>query len=99
MNSKFKYFLLLLSAVVFSTALSSCDDDDDDDGGENQNVVELVQDNDDLSTLEDALERFPDLVSTLSGSGQVTVFAPSNAAFENLLDAVGQSSLDDIPDD
>ena len=83
------------SLIVFS----GCDDDDDDDNGPGQNVVQLAQGNDNLSTLEAALAKFPDLVTTLSGSGQVTVFAPSNDAFQNLLDAIGQSSLDDIPDD
>jgi transforming growth factor-beta-induced protein len=99
MNIRFKYFLLILASVASSMAISSCDDDDDDNDGQSQNVAELVKDNDDLSTLETALAKFPDLVSTVSGSGQVTVFAPTNTAFENLLDAVGQSSLDDIPEE
>jgi transforming growth factor-beta-induced protein len=97
MNRRFNSYVLMLSAVVGSIALSSCDDDDDN--GPSQNVVELAQGNDNLSTLEAALVKFPDLVTTLSGSGEVTVFAPTNTAFENLLDAIGQSSLDNIPDD
>jgi transforming growth factor-beta-induced protein len=99
MKIRFKYFLVTLCAVASSIALSSCDDDDDNDDSPNQNVVEQAQGNDDLSTLEAALVKFPDLVSTLSSSGKVTVFAPTNAAFENLLVAVGQTSLDDIPED
>lgn len=92
------------SALVCFGALSivSCNDDNEDnspmDPGPDQNVVELAQANDDLSTLEAALVRFPDLVSTLSADGEFTVFAPTNEAFENLLDAIGQSSLDDVPD-
>ena len=87
----------MLSAVASSIWISSCDDEDDN--GPSQNVVELAQGSDNLSTLEAALVKFPDLISALSGSGQVTVFAPTNAAFESLLDAVGQSNLDNIPDD
>jgi transforming growth factor-beta-induced protein len=99
MKTPFKYSLLMLFAVTSSIALSSCDDDDDDDNNPDQSVVQVAQGNNDLSTLEAALVKFPDLVTTLSGSGKVTVFAPTDAAFENLLDAVGQSSLDDIPED
>ena len=89
--------MLGVAASLF--AFSSCNDNDDDDNGPNQNVVQLAQGNDDLSTLEAALVKFPDLITTLSGSGQVTVFAPTNVAFENLLEAIGQPSLNDIPDD
>lgn len=93
--------LITAIALSLSFALVSCDDDNDDKvtGGETRNVVQLAQNNDNLSSLEAALTRFPDLVTTLSGSGKVTVFAPTNQAFEDLLDAVGQSSLNDIPDD
>ena len=94
---KTPFRLLLMLAIAASLIwMSSCDDDDD--SGPDQSVVQLAQGNDNLSTLEAALVKFPDLVTSLSGSGQVTVFAPTNEAFENLLDAVGQSSLDDIPD-
>jgi transforming growth factor-beta-induced protein len=98
MKTQLKY-LAMLAVVACSTALSSCDDDDDNADSPIKNVVQLAQDNADLSSLEAALVKFPDLVTTLSGSGQMTVFAPSNDAFENLLDAVGQNSLNDIPDD
>ncbi|MEN0061102.1 MAG: fasciclin domain-containing protein [Myxococcota bacterium] len=45
-----------------------------------QNIVELAQDNDALSTLVSLLERV-DLDDTLSGEGPFTVFAPVNSAF------------------
>lgn len=90
--------MLMLGVAASLIVLGGCDDDDDDNGPD-QTVVQLAQGNDNLSTLEAALVKFPDLVTTLSGSGQVTVFAPSNDAFENLLEAIGQSNLDDIPDD
>lgn len=95
---KTQFRLLPMLAIAASLILMSSCDDDDDDSGPDQSVVQLAQGNDNLSTLEAALVKFPDLVTSLSGSGQVTVFAPTNEAFANLLDAVGQSNLDDIPD-
>jgi transforming growth factor-beta-induced protein len=64
-----------------------------------KNIVALAQGNTNLTSLVSALTRFPDLVTTLSGSAQYTVFAPSNQAFTNLLAAIGQTSLNDVPDD
>ena len=52
-----------------------------------------------MTVLTQALTKFPDLVTTLSDeNGDFTVFAPTDQAFTNLLAAVGQTSLDDIPD-
>ena len=93
-NYKFMFMFLAASAAL---ALSSCDSDDD--SPKRDNVVELAQSNENLSSLEAALVKFPDLITTLSGNGKYTVFAPTDDAFENLLDAIGQSSLDDIPED
>ena len=38
-------------------------------------------------------------VGTLNGNRQFTVFAPTDAAFEDLYDALGVSGVDDIPVD
>jgi transforming growth factor-beta-induced protein len=88
--------LVLLLALSF--AFIQCSDDDDDDDDNRVSIVKLAQDNSNLSSLEAALTKFPDLVNTLNGSAKYTVFAPTNAAFEDLLEATGQSSLDDIPE-
>ena len=77
----------------------ACDDDDNTNMNGDDNIVELASSNSDLSTLATALGKYPDLVSTLSGSSEFTVFAPTNTAFQNLLTAVGQTSLDDVPED
>lgn len=53
-----------------------------------------------FSTLVAALTRpglSADYVATLSGTGPFTVFAPTNAAFADLLVELGASSLDSIP--
>lgn len=89
--------LLCLSMLLMSFLWVSCSDDDKEPEP-TQNIVELAQGNSDLSTLVAALSRFPDIVSSLS-DGQFTVLAPTNNAFDDLLEAVGQTSLDDIPDE
>lgn len=62
-------------------------------------IVELAVATDDLSILVQALTKFDDLVEALSNnSGEFTVFAPTNAAFADLLGIVGQEELDDIPE-
>lgn len=89
-----------LTALVAMSFLSSCGDDDGmapvpvtDD------IVDLASATDDLSTLVTALEKFPDLVTDLSNDDAAfTVFAPTNTAFAALLEATGQTSLDDIPE-
>jgi len=89
-----KVFALM---VAFSMVFISCNEDDSEPAP-TQSIVALAQGNAELSTLVTALTKYPDLVSTLSGSGTFTVFAPTNAAFANLLSAIGQTSLDDIPE-
>ena len=63
-----------------------------------QNIVEIAAGTPDLSILVEALTKFPDLVEALSDEGTYTVFAPDNDAFVALLGVIGQSSLDDIPE-
>ena len=49
------------------------------------NIVDIAADNDSFSTLVQAVQA-AGLVETLSGEGPFTVFAPTNAAFEQLPD-------------
>lgn len=66
------------------------------------NIVELAQSVDDLSILVDALiQADAGLVEALSGEGPFTVFAPTNKAFADLLDSLGDSfnSLEDFDTD
>ncbi|MDT7827552.1 fasciclin domain-containing protein [Pricia sp. S334] len=63
------------------------------------NIVELAVANDDLSLLVEALQQADaGLVETLGSEGPFTVFAPTNAAFEDLLNALGDecNSLSDF---
>jgi len=95
---KTSYIAKMVAIIaIVSVSFTSCNDDDAE-MAPTQSIVALAQGNSDLSTLVTALTKYPDLVSTLSGSGAYTVFAPTNAAFAGLLSAIGQTSLDDIPE-
>lgn len=64
-----------------------------------KNIVEIAIETNDLSLLVKALQTAnAGLVETLSGVGPFTVFAPTNAAFEELLDILGDDfhSLEDF---
>ncbi|UII80218.1 fasciclin domain-containing protein [Flagellimonas sp. CMM7] len=64
-----------------------------------KNIVEIAIETNDLSLLVKALQTAnAGLVETLSGTGPFTVFAPTNAAFEELLDLLGDDfhSLEDF---
>jgi transforming growth factor-beta-induced protein len=87
--------VLFISALAFT----SCSDDDDDNSPRQETIVATAQGNNNLSALVTALTKFPDLVSTLGGTGQYTVFAPTDAAFSAFLSAIGQENIDDIPED
>jgi len=61
------------------------------------NAVEFASDNANFSSLVAALSR-ANLVETLSGDGPFTIFAPTNTAFQALLDSnPAWNSLEDIP--
>jgi len=91
--------MVTLALVAVLNLLTACDnDDDDDDANELQNIVTIAQGNDSFDLLEEALLRFPDLVTTLSGTTEYTVFAPTDEAFQGLLTALGKENLSDLPD-
>lgn len=79
--------------------IQACDDDDDDNGptGPNgdANLIEVMEDNDDLSEFVSNLEN-ADLTSTLEGNGPLTVFAPNNDAFENIPEDLSDEELNEI---
>ena len=81
-------FLFLASLLV----LTSCDKDDDIQTPEPQTIADIAASDAQFSTLVEALQR-TNLVSVLDGAGQFTVFAPTNAAFQQL--GVDLSTLSD----
>lgn len=69
---------------------------DDDSPTQNNSITDIASGNPNFSILVDALTR-ADLAETLDQEGTYTVFAPTNDAFMNFLDANGFESLDDVP--
>ncbi len=88
-----------LALIVLFVSAIRCSDDNQTTPAPTQNIVALASANSNLTSLVAALGKFPDLVATLSGPGNFTVFAPSNQAFTNLLTAIGQTNINNVPDD
>ncbi|WP_075342277.1 fasciclin domain-containing protein [Tenacibaculum agarivorans] len=88
---------VVLSVILGFGFLTSCSDDEDDKVVASNTIVDVASGNNSLSILVQALQK-ADLVSDLQGAGPFTVFAPSNDAFQALLDSkAAWNSLDDVP--
>lgn len=92
MKAKYALPMVLAGSVM----LSGCwlDDDDNDDNGTTdaatQSILEIAVENENTTILEAAvLEADPSIAELLGGDDQLTVFAPTDAAFEALLDDLG----------
>jgi len=100
--------LRLKSQVLISTLMllilgfTSCEEEDVKDNENPMNnsktIVDVAAGNSSFSILVDALSK-ASLVEALDGDNEFTVFAPTNEAFQNLLNDLGISSLNDIPVD
>jgi len=91
---------LMALVVLVTFGITGCDDDDDGPTIYNGTVMDLISDpgfrqtptsspDEALDSLVKYLSIYPDLVSTLEGSAEVTLFAPSNTAFISLLATPG----------
>ncbi len=86
--------MMFMLSLAFSFLAVSCDNDNMDDV---TTVASVVAENANFSILADALEA-ADLTDAVNDrTATLTVFAPTNAAFEAFLSANGFSSLSDIP--
>lgn len=95
-----KLNLILMITALFSLSLVSCDKDDENvtpmsSEPTKNNIVQLAQENG-FNSLAAALTR-AGLVEALQADGSFTVFAPTDEAFDGLLEAIGQQSIDDVP--
>ncbi len=87
------------SALLLVAALSSCRKDDDyfkPGAGKSGNLIEQLRADPDYSTFVQGLE-MTKLDRTIGSSGLFTVFAPTNAAFEEFFSTGPFKSLDEIP--
>ena len=85
---------LLVAVVLTTVGLTGCDKDDDEPKP-TKTVWELVQEDANLSMMEEQLLA-ADLDGKLSGSGSFTLFAPSDAAMANLLSTLGLDDFESI---
>lgn len=86
MSKMFKGIMSFITALTLTFALAPtafADNHGDDPG----TIVDIAVGNDDFSILVSALQT-ADLVETLQGEGPFTVFAPTNDAFADLLEAL-----------
>jgi uncharacterized surface protein with fasciclin (FAS1) repeats len=94
-NNKMRMIGAVTAVVLVLGGLGACMSDDDDTTNDattetsqsQSTIVELAQATDSLSTLVAAVVQ-AELVDTLSSEGPFTVFAPTNAAFGDLLEAL-----------
>ena len=102
---RFRFLKSMTLLAILFVGISSCTDDDDNiDSVEAplKNIIETAQDTEMLSSLVEALTKADEnsnseLISTLSGNGPFTVFAPTNEAFSELFDSLeGYDSLEDF---
>lgn len=90
--------VLLLTMITLISFSCSNDDDASIEVTIPQTIAQLAVATPDLSNLVAALQR-ADLVETLNGNGQFTVFAPTNSAFAKFLADNEFASLSDVPVD
>lgn len=100
MNSKntfLKILSLTLIAMISIGLFVSCSDDDNDNSTDmdtDPNLLEVIQDDSDFSTLAGIIEDLG--LSDALANQQLTVFAPTNAALEAVSDVIPTLSDDDL---
>jgi uncharacterized surface protein with fasciclin (FAS1) repeats len=78
-SQSFVFFRYVALAFVFLLGLSSCEDDEDD-AAEPQTITEIVASSANFTYLLAAVQKAE--LATALGSGSLTVFAPTDAAFQ-----------------
>ena len=89
------FTIIAVLGIVSTFALTSCESDDDDVMEKPKNIVEVAVSNSDFSTLVAALQK-AELVTALQADGPFTVFAPTNAAFNQLFTDLGVNGINDL---
>lgn len=101
-NIRLKSIALMMTAVI---VLAACNKDETEDMNptptplpQEKNIVETAQSLPQFSTLVDAVVK-AGLVDALSADGQLTVFAPTNDAFDALFAQLGVNGIEDLTAD
>ncbi len=91
---KFRTFSMLMLAVAGIMIFTSCEKDEETPAPapQQKSIVETASSNPDFSILVEALTK-AELVSTINASTNLTVFAPTNSAFNALFAALGVSGI------
>ena len=84
-----------IALIAVSIFVLSCSDDDNN-SNEPQTIADIASANPNLSILVQALDR-AGLVATFDGTGDFTVFAPTNTAFNNFLATTPYATINDVP--
>ncbi len=87
-------YLFVLSVVLFAS-FTSCKEDEDPVVVQQKSIVETASSNSDFSILVQALQK-ADLVTTINNSTNLTVFAPTNSAFNALFTKLGVTGINDL---
>ncbi len=93
---KTRFNLVPVMLIITALFFSSCSDDEDMSEPVEKNVVEVAAEAGQFSILIQAAQK-AGLAEYLSTQDGITVFAPTDAAFQSLLTNLGATSLDDIP--
>jgi transforming growth factor-beta-induced protein len=93
MKTKFRFIPALLIAT---TLFAACSDEEEAPVIVSNNIVDVAQEAGSFSILLEAAQK-AGLANFLATEDDLTVFAPTDAAFTALLSDLGLSSLDDIP--
>jgi transforming growth factor-beta-induced protein len=80
-----------LILIIFLSITGCQSDEDREDGGPEPagNIFQLLQTTPGLDSIARYVQFYPEIVTQINSSGSLTFFAPSNTAFENLLNTEG----------
>ncbi len=92
-TNRLKQFALI---AFMALGLTACSDDDNNNAQPDNTIAGIASRTANLSSLVAALNR-AELTGVLSGSGNFTVFAPTNDAFAAFLSANGFANVDAVP--
>lgn len=94
---KLQTIILGIAVLSGSSILTSCEKEEEKPmAATEMSIAKYAASDNSFSTLVAALTK-ADLVGALDGTGNFTVFAPTNAAFDQLFSELGVSGINDIP--